>query len=163
MRFASGVVRPLSLGLALVLSVSVVALAHQAPDPFVGTWKVNLAKSTYDPGPAPKSNTAVYEVVQGGYKQTADGTDAAGNPTHGVTMLILDGKEHPMQGNPNADAVAFTRRDARAIDSIWKLGGHVTITASNVVSADGKIRTITQKGKDALGRAVNTVIVYEKQ
>jgi len=31
------------------------------------------------------------------------------------------------------------------------------------VSVDGKTRTITQKGTDAQGRAVNTVIVYDRQ
>lgn len=159
----SALLRMVSLSAALVCGLSVHSIALQVPDPFIGTWKVNLAKSSYDPGPAPRSNTAKYEAVEGGYRQTTHGTKANGQRTHVVTMVILDGKEHPIQGNPNADAVTFTRRDARAIDSIWKKGGQVTITASNVVSADGKMRTITQKGKDAQGRAVNTVIVYEKQ
>jgi len=159
----SAPLRLVSLSAALVCGLSIHSIAMQVPDPFIGTWKVNLAKSRYDPGPAPRSNTAKYEAVEGGYRQTADGTDANGRPTHQVITLILDGKEHRAQGNPNADVVAFTRRDARAIDSIWKKGGQVTLTASNVVSADGKVRTITQKGKDAQGRAVNTVIIYEKQ
>lgn len=155
--------RMVSLSAALVCGLSVYSIALQVPDPFIGTWKMNLAKSIYDPGPAPRSSTAKYEAIDGGYRQTTDGTNANGQRTHVVTMVILDGKDHPIQGNPNADAVAFTRRNVRAIDSIWKKDGNVTITASNVVSADGKMRTITRKGKDAQDRAVNTVIVYEKQ
>jgi hypothetical protein len=159
----SALLRVVGLSAALVCGLSVHSIALQVPDPFLGTWKVNVAKSSYVPGPAPRSTTAKYEAVEGGYRQTADGTDANGQPTHVVTMLILDGRDHPIQGNPNADAVAFTRRDARAIDSIWKKGGQVVFTAKNVVSTDGKVRTITQKGKDAQGRAINTVIVHEKQ
>src|SRR5262249_45899703 len=71
----------LVLAAVLVLSASAASLAIQQADPFVGTWKLNLAKSKYDPGPAPKSTTAVYEVVQGGYKQTTDSIDAADKPS----------------------------------------------------------------------------------
>jgi hypothetical protein len=31
------------------------------------------------------------------------------------------------------------------------------------VSSDGKTRTVTTKGTDALGESVNSVIVYDKQ
>jgi hypothetical protein len=31
----------------------------------LGTWKLNLAKSKYDPGPAPLSDTRVYEAWEG--------------------------------------------------------------------------------------------------
>ena len=33
----------------------------QTADPMVGTWKVDVAKSTFKPGPAPKSATIVME------------------------------------------------------------------------------------------------------
>ena len=38
-------------------------LAAQAADALVGRWELNIAKSTYDPGPAPKSETRTYAVV----------------------------------------------------------------------------------------------------
>ena len=50
--------------------------AAQAPDPFVGTWTLNVAKSKYDPGPAPKEQTATYE--------------AAGFALTGMFPVILD-------------------------------------------------------------------------
>ena len=37
-----------------VLMIAVLATAQQK-DPFVGTWRLNIAKSKYSPGPPPKS------------------------------------------------------------------------------------------------------------
>ena len=41
---------------ALVLAMLLVGLGlHAADDPLMGTWKLNLAKSKFQPGPPPKS------------------------------------------------------------------------------------------------------------
>ena len=60
---------------AVALSVSSTA---QAPDPFVGTWKVDLAKSTYKPGPAPKNLTVTIEAAGKGIKVAAEGVAGDG-------------------------------------------------------------------------------------
>ena len=39
----------------IVIGVSVAELAAQGADPIIGTWELNVAKSKYTPGPAPKS------------------------------------------------------------------------------------------------------------
>jgi hypothetical protein len=31
-------------------------------EPFAGTWKLDVAKSKYDPGPAPKSQTRTWDA-----------------------------------------------------------------------------------------------------
>ena len=54
-----------------------------AADVFSGSWKVNLAKSKYDPGPPPKGpNVNKIEAIEGGLKFTNDGVNAEGKPTH---------------------------------------------------------------------------------
>ena len=54
--------RPVILGAALA-SLGTVNLTAQAADPLVGTWELSIAKSTYNPGPAPRSETRNYVVV----------------------------------------------------------------------------------------------------
>ena len=54
---------------AIVLSSSV-ALAG---DNWLGTWNLDLAKSKYSPGPAPKSLTLKFEATPAGIKLTTDG------------------------------------------------------------------------------------------
>jgi hypothetical protein len=49
---------------ALVVTLAAVALppsaGAQAPKGLEGTWTLDLAKSTFNPGPAPKSMTVTY-------------------------------------------------------------------------------------------------------
>ena len=76
----------------------------------------------------------------------------------------LDGKDAPVAGNnPNADMIAVKRIDAHTLETVNKKGGKVTTTQKNVVSADGKTRTVTTTGTDAQGQKINNVGVFEKQ
>jgi hypothetical protein len=50
--------------LTAVLTVAF-AVSAQSADPWVGTWKVNLEKSKYSPGPPPKSAVRKVEPGEG--------------------------------------------------------------------------------------------------
>ncbi len=134
-----------------------------AGDNWVGTWKLNTAKSTFSPGPGPKSLTLKFEAAPEGIKLTSEGVNAEGKATQGGYASKFDGKEVAMAGNPNADMAMPKKIDDNTYQNTWKKAGKVTITTKGVVSADGKTLTITQTGTDAQGRAVNTTAVYEKQ
>jgi hypothetical protein len=144
----------------MVFSSSVVLAA----DNWVGTWKQNVTKSTYSPGPGPKSLILKFEATPAGTKLTADGVDGDGKPMHSGWTSKLDGKEVPWDGdNPNADMAAPKKVDDNTYTNAWKKAGKATINSKAVVSADGKTLTITQTGKNAKGEAVNITAVYEKQ
>ena len=132
-------------------------------DHFLGTWKLNVAKSKYSPGPAPKSFTIKQEDWEGGLKFASDGIDAKGNPTHGEYSAKFDGKDYPMKGNPIADTVSPKRIDAYTVESVLKKGGKVVLNGRAVVSRDGKTLTLTETGKNAQGQEVNNIRVSEKQ
>jgi hypothetical protein len=134
-----------------------------AGENWVGTWKVNLAKSKYSPGPAPKSAILKFEPSPAGIKLTTDIVDAEGKAFLGGFTSKFDGKEVPLTGNPNADVGSPKRLDDNSYENVWKKAGKVTVTAKAVVSADGKTLTITQTGTDTQGRAVNITAVYDKQ
>ena len=53
--------------------------------------------------------------------------------------------------------------DDEYYEAIWKLKGEVTITSNTVVSKDGKTLTTTQSGKDAQGRVVLNMTVFDRQ
>jgi hypothetical protein len=144
----------------MVFSSSVVLAA----DNWVGTWKLNVAKSKFSPGPAPKSQTMKFEATPAGTKLTVDGVNADGRVVHSGWTSKLDGKEVPWEGfNPNADTAAPQRVDDNTYTNTWKKTGNVTVTAKVVVLADGKSLTDTQTGKTAKGEAVNSTGVFEKQ
>ena len=68
--------------IVLTLALCFVGLAMgYAVDAFMGTWKLNEAKSKLAPA-MPKNNTVVYEAAGDNVKITVDGVDSSGNPTH---------------------------------------------------------------------------------
>jgi hypothetical protein len=147
---------------AALLAVAVLATA-QPKDPFVGTWTLNVAKSKYDPGPAPKGGTTTYEPAGKGYKVTVKAEPASAPALQWSYTTDLDGKDSPMTGNPNADTIAVKRVDANTLEAVAKKGGKELTKQKRVVNADGKTMTITITGMNAQGQKVNNVAVYEKK
>jgi hypothetical protein len=147
-----------------VASVLAGVLLAQAQESLFGTWRMNAAKSSYSPGPIPKSNIAKWEAVQGGVRLTVDVVPAKGETQHYESTGRFDGKDNPVKGNnPDGDTLAFSKIDARTYEVVTKKGGKNTVTARIVVAADGKTRVTTQMGTDGQGRTVNNSIFYEKQ
>jgi hypothetical protein len=137
----------------------------QAPDPLVGTWKLDVAKSSYKPGPAPKSATVVVEPEGKGkgIKVSVDAVNPDGSPMKWGFTTQRDGKDVPVAGNPMYDTAATTMASPTAGTTVYKKGGKTVMTSKAAVSADGKTMTLTASGTDAKGEAVHNVMVYTKQ
>ncbi len=144
---------------AVALSSSVVLAA----DNWLGTWKLDAAKSKYSPGPGFKSLMLKFEATPAGIKLTTDGVRADGKAIHGGYVSKFDGKDVPWEGNPNADTAAPKKIDDNGYENTWKKAGKVTVVAKVVVSKDGKTLTGNQTGTDANGQAVNNTEVYDRQ
>jgi hypothetical protein len=150
-----------ALGLVVVFAGTTLA---QPGSSNLGTWKLNLAKSTFAPGTAPKSAIFTNVVAGAGIKSTSDSVRADGTAVHSEYTVVYDGKDNPIAGNSlNGDVAAGTRLDANTVKFIYKKGGKVTVTTTNVVSSDRKTYTITSKGTNTLGQMVDAVAVYDKQ
>ena len=154
--------RTLAFGAVLVLGFPAMSLWAQAADPASGTWELNLAKSTFSPGPPPKSLTRTFEVTGADVKYTLKGIDAEGKPTLVQFTAKYDGKDYPVTGSPDFDAISLKRVDAVSTEATLKKGGKVVQTSTRVVSKDGKTLTLTVKGTNAKGQAVNNVTVFDK-
>jgi hypothetical protein len=133
-----------------------------AADGFIGTWKLNEAKSKLAAG-TPKNSTVVYAVMGDNIMVTIDGTDAAGKPTHNEWMGKFDGKDYPVTGDSSSDARAVKKIDDHTLTFTVKKGDKVITTGSIVLSADGKTRTVTTEGTDSSGKKIAGTAVYDKQ
>jgi hypothetical protein len=135
----------------------------QAPKGLEGTWKLNVAKSKFSPGPPPKSMTVTYSAAgANGTKIVVDVTPATGEAQHWEMTVTYDGKESPITGNPTADTVSAKPSKGLTSESVFKKGGKVTATNHRSLSADGKTLTVTSKGVTADGKPRNDVQVLEK-
>ena len=132
-------------------------------DPQVGTWKLNVAKSKFTPGPVPTTATTMIEAVGAGTKVVVDQTVADGAPRHWEFTANYDGKDSPVTGNPDADMVSRKLVNPNTVETLTKKDGKVITTQRSVVSQDGMTRTVTTKGVNAKGEKMNNVAVYDKQ
>ena len=138
------------------------AAAAQAPDPLVGTWKLDVAKSTFKPGPAPKSLTVVIEAAGKGIKVAVDGVGGDGTPIKFGYTSMRDGKDVPVTGSPKFDTAAVTipirRRERSSIRG--RQDGHhrQDVSLQGRKDPDGDLH-----GTDAKGQALHNVDVYVKQ
>jgi hypothetical protein len=64
--------RMLVRGIGVFVMVVALSCATFAADNWVGTWKLNVSKSKFSPGPAPKSQMLKQEPWEGGVKLTTD-------------------------------------------------------------------------------------------
>jgi hypothetical protein len=148
-----------------VLAVVGYSAAQAQNDPLVGTWKLNLTKSKYDPGPAPKSLTRTVAAEGDGVKYTFEGVAADGTALSYSFAVHFDGKDNPVTGNMpgGVDAISAKRVDANHYVATIKKGGKEIGTAHVMVSKDGKVTTVDATGATASGAKSHDVQVYDKQ
>jgi hypothetical protein len=151
------------LGLAFLFATAVPQIGFAQSDPLIGTWKLNLAKSTYSPGPPPRSQTATFQAEGQGLRETLEAINAQGNPANGVFMIFDDGKSYPVTGNPAFDGQSFKRVNESTWWGIRTKAGKVVQTIILAVSADGKTETATNRGVNANGQEFYNVGIYDKQ
>ena len=155
--------RRMRLVSSVAVALAVVVIGGTALAQSAGTWKLNLEKSKYNQGQAPKSATLVYEPAGAGIKVTVDQEPADGPAIHYVYSADYDGKDVAVVGSPNGDTAARTRVNTTTTKLVNKRDGQMVSTVTLVDSADGKTLTITTTGKDAKGQNIDSVAVYDKQ
>lgn len=150
--------------MALCLGGCVPAAAQALPDPaWFGTWRLNLARSTYDPGPPPYVR-ASYTIRpwRDGLLVVYDQVRPRGGLTHLEWAGRFDGRDYPVQGVEEAVTYAYEQVDARTYDVVTKVDGRVAARSRARLAADGRSITTTTRGRDARGAEVTTVTVYER-
>jgi hypothetical protein len=150
-----------SILLSLALCIFAAAECN-AQEVHMGTWKLNEAKSKITPGGA-KNHTVVYEAAGDMIKITVDGTNSDGSAAHNEWTGKFDGKDYPVTGDPTSDARSYRLRGKSTVLFTIKKEGKVTVNGTVVVSANGKMRTVTTTGTDATGKKFKSVAVYDKQ
>jgi hypothetical protein len=145
---------------ALTLSA---AGATPADDPVVGTWKLNVARSTFTPGPGWQSQIRVYAAAPTGVSVAWTGIDANGETMRVNYTYAYDGRDYAMAGSASYDTLNAVRIDEWTVRSEEKRGGKTVGIAMRKVSRDGKVLTITDKGTNRKGQAFSQLLVFDRQ
>ncbi len=139
------------------LLIAALGYAMQGNERWIGTWKMNPAKSKYSPGPAPTEWTLKLEKSDGGIKLTSFGNMAKGEKQSMSFVSRFDGAEVKWIGNPDADACAPLKMNNNVYVNIAKKGGKLLQIVRVEVAADGKTLTVIQTG------SIDNVVTYERQ
>ena len=137
-------------------------LAAAQPDPVLGVWKLNLARSRFNPGPAPRSQTRTYTQTPNGIQVTIRSVDING---HSATIEFpekYDGKDYAVEGSDIADALAMVRINDYMAEATMKHGGMVVATARRLITDEGKTLAISFKDRSS-EHPVDNELVYDKQ
>jgi hypothetical protein len=153
------IIKTLLVGAILAIGTS----AASAADAVIGTWNLNVAKSTFSPGPAPKSQLRTYAESPQGVVLTIKTIAADGKESTASLTFKSDGKPYTLSGNPDFDTVSVKRVDALTVNSSQTKAGVNVGTGVRAVSKDGKTLTFAQKGTHVGGAKYDDVLVYDRQ
>ena len=160
--------RLLVFAAVVVMAVVTSSVLLGQNDPFVGTWKLNSAKSKYTTGVAPKEITATIQIVGDQDEVTENGTAADGShislkyafPDKGGPGKVLAGGN--LAKNP-FDGVSGKRIDGNTFEVSFMKRGKEMLHNQFVVSKDGNTLREAVRGFVPLGNPVSGVLVWEKQ
>ncbi|HTB86994.1 MAG TPA: hypothetical protein VK743_03550 [Steroidobacteraceae bacterium] len=128
------------------------AVSADTTSPFVGKWVLAIDKSTFDPPPAPKSETVTTTpATGGGYHVVIDSVDADGSKSHLEYTTANDGKSVPVTGNPNIDSLVSTQINSHKIKNVFMKAGQPVATGTVSISKSGKTMEGPLEGPDGNG------------
>jgi hypothetical protein len=154
----------ISAALALITAASGVVIAEApASDPVIGSWKMDASKSTFTGSPALKSQTRTYSQSGQSITLVMKSTSADGKEVTTRMTYQLDGKDHPVTGNPDFDSISGQQVDSNTATFTQKKGGKRVGTSNRTVSKDGKTLHVQSSLTTAKGENSESVLVLNKQ
>jgi len=147
----------------LTLGLSWQAPAADSEDPILGTWKLNLSKSKYIPGPAPQSQIRIYRREGDEIFVTIDTVDSHGKKQPRIEFPEkADGKEYPVKGSAIGDALMLKRINNYLAEATVMHGGSVVAVTRRIITDNGKTLMLIYQ-EPSTERPVDNVIVYDRQ
>jgi hypothetical protein len=146
---------------ALVFFSLTLPASAQGVDPLIGTWKMNLEKSTVVGIPPLRSATLTWSYDGQTLIDTSEGVDAQGQPFKNIVRHIYDGMPHPSTGSPDFDQTAYTRI-GNTINWV-RFKNSKTVEVGQAVIIPGKTYTLHTEGVTASGQPYHAVGVYDRQ
>jgi hypothetical protein len=148
---------------ALVTQGLLLAQAARIDEALVGTWTLDLARSTFRSsvpfygGTPPASRTMRFERVANGIRHVIETSTAELVERYRIEYTFrIDGRDYPADPQMPIDSVTFRRIDGSTIERIGKTRGQVTHSVTYHLSADGKTLTAAERGTnhDAAGNEI---------
>ncbi len=147
----------------IITLAAVLATALVAADPYVGTWKLDPAKSKYKTGAPPKDQTVAITETGSDLHIVVKGTAADGSPISSHFVLPAAGGTGKVVESNAYDGVSGKRISPNERETSYMKGGKAVYTVHSKISADGKTLSTNVKGMNAAGQMVDGSSVSTRQ
>jgi hypothetical protein len=150
----------------LVLALAVVPASSRAQTSpsinphLLGTWRLDVTRSRYTPGPAPRAETRIYARDAAGMTGKIERHYADGRKEVIEYRADAD-RDSPVSGTQAYDMARFRRVDDQTTEAVLSHAGRVYGYARRILSADGETLTLTFRREEP-GDMVNNVAVYSR-
>ena len=111
----------------------------------LGAWELDLSRSTFSPGPPPRSEIRSYQEEHEGIKAEILTVNADGSKMHMEFVASFNDIVAIVTGSQQTDAVRMRKIDAYTAESELSFAGKSVGRARRVVSRDGQTLSITLK------------------
>jgi len=135
--------------------------AVSSSNPLVGSWKLDVARSTFA-GEAPRKQTRDVDPEKGGILIVDTTSYKDGRALRTEWMAKVDGKDYPMKGDP-AQTISISRASDHFFNFKIKTNGRVTTTGQIVCSPDSQSQTITGTAIDARGVQTQFTTFWDRE
>lgn len=119
-------------------------VASEKPNPFVGQWMANLAKSKRHPGRQFQSAMMEFSVEGNNVTLTDIVVEESGQQSKSQSTIPVDGNEHLLE-NGNGNAFIAKWRGPHTFEVVAKKDGEIVGWGIYETSDNGKILTITSE------------------
>jgi hypothetical protein len=128
---------------------------------FAGNWKLAPKRSKFTTSAwNPESEDRSYKAVRGGYELTVTGI-RNGEPYSWGYTAIYDGKDHPVQGRKDVDAIEAYKVNDRITIGFFKKKGKEVAAYKRHLSIDGKSLSVVASGVNTDGSIYFDTIEYK--
>jgi hypothetical protein len=152
---------------SVTIVVSTIALSLMGfaadPEPFSGTWKLNLIKSKFGSLPRPQSGLVRFEQQTSSvllvYRELMS---AAGKVESDTIPIRWDGRDYPVADGAGT-TISRTRPNPNTIVGIMRKEGKVAARVKWLVSPDRRTATFISTAPVRNGESFTTEFVYDRE
>jgi hypothetical protein len=130
-------------------------------DPLVGSWKLNVGRSTFI-GEIPTKATRDVDPEKGGILIVDSVAYKDGRAVRTEWLAKYDGKDYPMKGDPT-HTISISHASDHFFNFKIKINGRVTTTGQIVCSPDRQSQTITGTEVDARGTQAQFTTFWDRE
>ena len=132
-----------------------VAASHE----WVGTWRLDLHHSRFS-GVAPRGEIRTIAVANNRMSVRSTVTPASGRDMHFNYNVTLDGRFHPLVGNPDGDSIALRLVNPRKVTIQVQRNGKPAAVAATEVSSHRMV--MDRRRLQLSGSPSEDLLVYDR-